>query len=347
MRILPLLCAAIVLLIDAGLVPLVAQEPEKNPLIVESPKPDYPRIDLAAGYQLVADWPQRPAEYTWGMMPGMAVDREDRIWTFNRGDMPVQVYTADGKFVRAWGRGQIGMSHHIKIDPQGNVWLADIGQHVIRKFTPGGELLLTLGTPGAYGADATHLNMPTDMAITPEGDVFVSDGYGNNRVLHYAADGKFVKTWGRLGVAPGEFSQPHAIAIDSQGRLYVADRNNVRVQVFDRQGKFLAQWVNLITPWGITVTPRDEVFVCGSAPMRWEDRPQLAAPPSGQFVMKFTTDGRIEELWNFPCTPEDREAQPGELKWVHAIAVDSRGDIYLGDIQGRKAQKFRRLAGGK
>ena len=347
MKLLQSVCVAAMLLLPLlSTSPVRAQQPDANPLIVDSPNPNYPRIDFAVGYQLVADWPQRPAEYVWGMMSGMAVDRQDRIWTFNRSDMPVQVYGADGSFIRAWGRDQIGMAHHIKIDPQGNVWLADVGQHVIRKFTPGGELLLTLGTPGKYGDDATHLNKPTDMAITPDGDVYVSDGYGNNRVLHYAADGKFLKSWGRLGVAPGEFSQPHAIAIDSQRRLYVADRNNVRVQVFNRDGKFLAQWMNLITPWGITVTPNDEIFVCGSAPMRWEDRPALSGPPAGQFVMKFAVDGRVEEMWMFPCAPEDRDAQPGELKWVHAIAVDSQG-IFIWATFADAARKFRRLDSGK
>lgn len=333
-------------LISATASPLVAQKPAANPLEVESPKPNYPRINTAVGYEVVADWPQRPAEYTWGFMPGVAVDGQDRIWTFNRGDMPVQVYAADGSFIRAWGRGQIGLAHHIKIDAQQNVWLADVGQHVVRKFTPAGELLLTLGTPGAYGDDQTHLNKPTDMVIAPTGDVFVTDGYGNNRVVHFTAAGKFVATWGRLGAAPGEFSQPHAIAIDSQGRLYVVDRYNVRVQIFDQQGKFLGQWLNLITPWGISITPRDEVFVCGSSPMRWSGKPDLSSPPKDQLVMKFTTEGKLEELWTFPLTPEDRAAEPGELKWAHAIAVDTRGDIYIGDIHGRGAQKFQRLAPG-
>lgn len=347
MRIPRVLLSVALFLISSGLTTAIAQQTPANPLVVESPKPNYPRVNTAIGYEVVAGWPQKPAEFTWGFMPGIAVDAQDRIWTFNRGDMPVQVYGADGSFIRAWGQGTIGLAHHIKIDAQQNVWLADVGQHVVRKFTPAGELLLTLGTPREYGEDANHLNKPTDMVITKAGDIFVTDGYGNNRVVHFSPEGKFLATWGRLGPAPGEFSQPHAIAVDSQGRLYVVDRYNVRVQIFDQQGKFLSQWSNLITPWGIAITPRDEIFVCGSSPMRWSDKPDLSSPPKDQLVMKFTPEGKIEELWTFPLTPEDRKAEPGELKWAHAITVDSRGDIYIGDIHGRGAQKFKRLAADK
>jgi len=212
----------------------------------------------------------------------------------------------------------------------------------VRKFTPQGKLLLTLGTEGAAGADESHLNMPTDMAIAPSGDVFVSDGYGNNRVVHFDAQGRFVKTWGKLGAGPGEFSCPHAIAIDSKGRLYVADRNNSRVQVFEQSGKFVTEWVNLVVPWGLWVTPKDEIFVCGSSAMRWAEGGMLGVPPKDQVVVKFTTEGRAVELWTFPLGVEGKE-RPGELDWVHGIALDSRGNVYLGDIMGKRAQKFVRL----
>ena len=108
----------------------------------------YPRIDLAGGYQVDSSWPRRPEGMAWGEMPGVCVDQHDQVWTFNRGETPVQVYGPDGQFVRAWGRGQVGKAHHVRVDREGNVWLSDIGFHVIRKFTPEGGLLLTLGTPG-------------------------------------------------------------------------------------------------------------------------------------------------------------------------------------------------------
>src|SRR5205823_14831686 len=131
-----------------------------------------------------------------------------------------------------------------------------------------GKLLLTIGTPNHAGCDETHLDKPTDMAITPAGDVFVADGYGNARVVHFDKNGKFVKAWGELGHKPGQFSIPHAIAVDSRGRLFVADRNNVRVQVFDQQGNFLEEWKDLLVPWGFGALKHDEFWVCGSSPMQ-------------------------------------------------------------------------------
>ncbi|HID78081.1 MAG TPA: hypothetical protein EYP56_19070 [Planctomycetaceae bacterium] len=306
----------------------------------------YPRVTLSTWYEVDPDWPQRPPHIRWGATPGVAVDREDRVWVFTRVDPPVQVYSADGRFLRAWGKGLIGRmrsglgSHHIKIGPRGMIWLADMANHVVLQCTPEGKVIKTLGTPGQPGCDATHLNEPTDMAITPDGDVFISDGYGNARVVHFDARGRFVQAWGELGSGPGQFSLPHAIALDSGGRLYVADRNNARIQVFDQQGRFLAQWQNLIVPWGLWVTPRDEIWVCGSSPMHWGDEDKLlGCPPKDQLFMKFDTTGRVLQLWTVP-KGEDGQEKPGELNWVHGIAVDSQGNIYATDILGRRVQKF-------
>ncbi len=157
----------------------------------------------------------------------------------------------------------------MKLDRHGNVWLADSGNHVILQCTPQGNVIRTLGTRGVAGCDERHFNRPADMAITAAGDVFVADGYGNARVVHFDKNGKFVKAWGQLGTGPGEFSLPHAIALDSRGRLYVADRNNVRIQVFDQDGKLLDQWPNIVVPCAFWMTRDDELWVCGSSPMPW------------------------------------------------------------------------------
>jgi len=186
--------------------------------------------------------------------------------------------------------------------------------------------------------------MPTDVAVTPAGDIFVSDGYGNARVVHFDPAGKFVKAWGRLGSRPGEFSIPHSIAVDSRGRLHVADRNNVRIQVFDQQGKLLDVWSNIVVPWGLAMLPNDEMWVCGSSPMQW--RPEdsaLGCPPKDQVLMRLNTQGKVLQLWTVPKGIDGLE-RPGELNWVHAIAVDSRGNLYAGDIIGKRAQKFTRVA---
>src|SRR5262249_21321935 len=251
-------------------------------------------------------------------------------------------YDSNGKFVRAWGQDTIKtkVAHHIKIDHEGNVWIADIEDHVVQKYTPEGKLLLTIGTPGQMGRDKTHLNQPTDMAITPAGDVFVSDGYGNARVVHFDKQGKFVNEWGELGSKPGQFSIPHAICVDSKGKLYVADRNNVRIQVFDQSGSLLGVWNNIIVPWGFHVNKNDEIWVCGSSRMHWRDSDgALGCPPKDQVFMKFNTAGKLLQLWTVPKGADGLE-KPGELNWVHCIAEDSKGNLYAGDIQGKKEQKF-------
>jgi streptogramin lyase len=304
--------------------------------------PDYPKQDLADGYKVVEGWPQKPPDAVWGAMASVTVDPSGNIWTFNRGNIPVQVYRPDGTLVKTWGTGGIFKNpHQIRFDKDGNLWAADNGYHTVRKFTADGQLLLTIGIKDQSGEDQTHLNQPTDMAITPTGEVFISDGYVNSRVVHYDRNGKFVKAWGKLGTGPGEFSLPHGIALDSHGRLYVVDRNNARIQVFDQAGKYLTEWRNIITPWAIWITPNDDIYVCGSSPSRWRETPQTGVqmngvPAKDQMIAKFAPDGRVKAIWMFPVGV----SKPGELDWVHGIAVDAHGDLYLGDIRGRRAQKF-------
>ena len=301
----------------------------------------------AAGYEVDRDWPRHSPERPWGEMPGVAIDAHDHIWTFNRGAVPVQVFEPSGTLVRAWGEKEFQRPHGIAHDPRGNVWLTDIGSHVVRQYTPEGRRLLELGTPGQPGEDETHFNQPTDVAIAPGGDIYVADGYVNNRIVHFDRQGRFLRAWGSKGSEPGQFRVPHALALDSRGRLYVADRGNARVQVFDPAGRFLAEWRHLMIPWDIWITADDQIYVCGSSPMRWGPtqylRP-LGIPPKDQLVMKFDPAGKALQLWTFPPGGEgDAPKQPGELSWVHGMAVDSRGDLYLGDIVGRRAEKFRRL----
>lgn len=302
-------------------------------------EPEYPAVNLAIDYVVDAKWPQRQPGMQWGHVPGIAIDAKDNVYVYTRAEHAVQVFDKSGKFVRSWGK-DVGSAHHIKIDHEGNVWLSDIDHHVVQKYTPEGKLLLTIGTKGKAGRDKTHLNQPTDMAIAANGDVFVADGYGNARIVHFDKEGVYVNEWGSLGHSPGKFSIPHAIALDSKGRLYVADRNNVRIQVFDTKGKFLEEWRNLIVPWGFHVTKNDEIWVCGSSPMQWrKEDDALGCPPRDQIFMKFNTSGKLLQLFALPKGFDGLE-RPGEVNWVHAIAFDSTGNMYLGDIIGRRAQKF-------
>lgn len=309
--------------------------------------PDFPRLNVARTYRVDPGWPQRPDGLNWDHVPGLFVDKSQQVWVFTRNDPPIQIFTTSGKFVRSFGSGLIKHPHQIKLDHEGNVWVADQHNHCVMKLTPQGKILLVLGTRGESGDDERHMNNPTDMVVSPQGDIFVSDGYANSRVLHFDRRGRFVKMWGQLGVRPGEFSLPHAIVMDSKGRLYVADRNNARVQVFDQSGKFLAQWRNILVPWGFCVTARDEIWVCGSGPMGWrKEDVVLGVPPTSQVLVKFSTSGRVLEYVVVP-KGEDGKEQPGELNWVHSIAVDAKGNLYCGDINGKRAQKFTLITAAK
>ena len=300
----------------------------------------YPRVNTAPWYQMDPKWPARPQNITWGPMSGVAVDAGDNVWVLSRTDPPVQVYRPDGTFLRAWGKGLLDTPHQLKLDFEGNVWLVDSGHHVVLQCTPEGKVIRTLGTRGAAGCDERHFNRPADIVVTRGGDVFVADGYGNARVVHFDKMGRFVKSWGKLGTEPGEFSLPHAIASDSNGRLYVADRNNVRIQVFDQDGTFLDQWRNLVVPCAFWMTRDDELWVCGSSPMPWRSGDRvLGYPPDNQLFMKFNTAGKLLQLCAIP-KGEDGKERPGELNWAHGLALDSMGNIYAVDIKGQRAQKF-------
>ena len=302
--------------------------------------PDYPRQNTSKTYRVDPAWPQRPEGLGWDHVPGVFVDSKQQVWIFTRTNPSVQIFTTSGRHVRSWGSDLFGRPHQIKLDHEGNVWVADQGNHCVLKMTPSGKTLLVLGTRGESGDDRLHMNNPTDMVVSPSGDVFISDGYANSRVLHFDKRGRFVKMWGKLGVRPGEFSLPHAIVMDSKGRLYVADRNNARVQVFNQAGKFLDQWRHIVVPWGFCVTASDEIWVCGSGPMGWrKDDVVLGVPPANQVLVKFSTSGKVLEYVIIPKGKDGHE-RPGELNWVHSIAVDKAGNLYCGDINGKRAQKF-------
>ncbi len=325
----------------------LAADQTKAPAAEASALPDYPRVNLAPHYEVVPAWPQRPAEAKPAAVPAIALDAEGNVWIYTRANPVVQIYAPDGRYLRGWREEDAKtVPHGLKFDGEGNVWLVDCGLHVARKFSREGKLLLTLGTLGEPGDDERHFKAPTDITFTPNGDIFVADGYGNSRVVRFDKTGRFLKAWGALGTKPGEFSIPHAITADSKGRLYVADRNNVRVQIFDAEGKLLDVWPNILVPWGFWISPADEIWVCGSSPMPWLTDPKypaapLGCPPKDQLFMKFNTAGKVLEHWTVP-KGEDEKERPGDLNWLHVIALDAQGNIYAGDIIGKRVQKFLR-----
>jgi DNA-binding beta-propeller fold protein YncE len=310
--------------------------------------PGFAKDPVIVEYDPVPDWPKYPENISSkGWTSGIALDSKENVWFFKKGDNPVQVYTTDGAFVRSWGEGMFDNPHHIRIDQNDYVWVADFGLHVVQKYSPEGDLLMTLGTKGESGEDETHFFRPTDMVVTPAGDIFVTDGYGNRRIVHFDSTGRYVKAWGNYGSGPGMFVLPHAIDVDSQGRLYVADRNSGRIQIFDQSGKYLDQWSNLIMPWGLSINDKDQIWVCGSSPHWWKRHDEYPEYKD-QIFMRFDPDGRVQQVWSIPLgdigddknNPVTSGLKPGEAVGVHCIVEDSAGNLYVGDIYGERAQKF-------
>src|SRR6195256_104704 len=233
-------------------------------------------------YRAVENWAQLPEGRVWGQAISIDIDRDGKsVWVFDRcgsntctgsNVAPIQKFDSSGKLVTSFGAGMFVFPHGLFVDHDGNVWVSD-GKgaegkgHTVVKFSPDGKVLMTLGTPGVAGSDEAHFNAPSDVVVAPNGDVFVADGHGgdtNARVVKFSRDGKFITAWGRKGAAAGEFDTPHALAMDSTGRLFVADRANDRIQIFDQDGKFLAEWKQFGRPSGLFIDKNDVLYVTDS-----------------------------------------------------------------------------------
>jgi sugar lactone lactonase YvrE len=225
---------------------------------------------LSAGdvYKAVPGWGQQlPNGMKWGETSGMAIDAQGTILAFTRAEPPLIELNADGKVTRTWGEKMFVWPHGIRVDRDGNIWMTD-GQNnpdktngqLVYKFSRDYKLLMTIGTKGEAGDGPYTFNGPTDVAVAANGDIFVTDGHVNARVVKYTKDGRFIKAWGKKGSGPGEFNLPHAVAIDSRGRVFVADRSNNRIQIFDQDGTFLDQWTQFGGPSSITILADDTLF---------------------------------------------------------------------------------------
>ena len=201
-----------------------------------------------------------------GDCAAVGVDRQNRVYAFNRGEHPVAVFDAEGNLLRTWGEGVFRRPHGVHMGPDDTIWLTDDGDHTVRKCTLDGKVLMTLGVPGEPKPymSGEPFHRCTHTALSPQGDLYVSDGYGNARIHKYTPDGKLLMSWGEPGTDPGQFNVPHNICCDPDGWLYVADRENHRVQVFDGNGKFETQWNNLHRPNGMCMAGgRDPLFYIG------------------------------------------------------------------------------------
>jgi DNA-binding beta-propeller fold protein YncE len=281
------------------------------------------------GYRPIVGWGRLPDGWSFVEATSVAVDDQDNVWVFNRGAHPVIVFDRDGNFLRSWGEGLIRRAHGISFGPDGTVWLTDDLHHTIRQFTPDGHLLLTIGDPDQPSTlhGGKPFNRPTHSAVCPKtGDVYVSDGYGNSRVHKFDPKGRHLMSWGEPGTDPGCFNIPHNIATDAAGVVYVADRENSRVQIFDRGGHYLGQWNNLHRPCGLFADPRTDMFYVGELPTHLPVNEKV--PNIGARVSILSIKGELIARVGGRFAGE----KPGEFVAPHGVAVDSHGDFYVAEV---------------
>jgi len=299
----------------------------------------------AAHYALDRQWPSLPDSLVLGDPTGIDVDEAGHLWVFCRrgrqwlGDGMPQTPIADntvlevdgssGRLIRSWGAGLFIMPHGLTVDARGRVWLTDVGLHQVFCFNPAGEMLLELGEARVPGNDSAHFNMPTDVAVCPDGSFYVADGYGNSRVLKFDSAGRFLSTWGSHGTAEGQFDIPHAIDLDSTGNVYVADRGNRRVQEFDANGRFLCAWTDsaMADLYAVTIDPRSNDAVA-------VDYLKRDTTVLGSDVWLLAAKGGIRA--HFGRTV-GYQGTPGRY---HDVAMDREGNIFVGDILGDRLQKW-------
>ena len=273
-------------------------------------------------YELVDGWAHLPQGIEWGQV--ISVDPApdgQHIYAFYRAEPPVLKFDSSGTLLQRWGQGMFASPHGFHVDSAGNLWATDYGidtpgrGHQVFKFSPEGRLLMTLGTAGVAGEGPDTFNRPTDVVVAPDGSVFVTDGHVNSRVVKFTGDGTFVKAWGRKGTGPGEFDLPHTIAMDSRGRLFVGDRSNARIQIFDQEGQFLEAWSQFGMPSGIYIDKNDTIYV---ADYQQEEALLIGSAADGSI------SARIEPII------------------AEGIAADAMGNIYAGEVRGRTLKKFER-----
>ena len=302
-------------------------------------------------YELVDGWAKLPEGESFLDVCGLAVDSQDRVYILNRSAHPVMVFDREGNLLTTWGEGFFKRAHGSCIGSDGSVYCTDDGHHIVSKFNPQGKLLMTLGnkdqpsdtgfvhTPGmtmtaclpTIKRGGPPFNRPTGVAISPSGEIYVSDGYGNARIHKFSTDGSLLLSWGEPGDAPGQFKLPHSIWVDKQERVWVPDRENGRIQIFNAQGEFLNQWTELGRPTDIFIDEEEAVYVS-----------ELT-----QRVSIFDGDGKLLARWG----SQGQDKETALFLAPHTIAVDSHGDIYVGEVAktfakidrgSRTVQKFAR-----
>lgn len=294
-------------------------------------------------YEANDQWAKLPAGFGWTEVVAVATDAQDWVYVFNRGEHPVIVFDRDGAFIRSWGEGLFARPHGICIGPDGAVYCTDDLDHTVRKFNPEGRLLLTLGTsgiPSDTGATSVDyrtilragppFHYPTNVALAPDAELYVSDGYGNARVHKFSTAGRLLFSWGEPGNGPGQFHVPHGIAVDRHGTVYVADRENSRIQLFGPDGAFHSEWTDVARPCQVFIDSVENVYVAelGFRAGMWPGTVAPSADATGGRVSIFDRSGKLQARWGggqIPCAP-------GDFFAPHGICVDSCGDIYVAEV---------------
>ena len=297
-------------------------------------------------YEVATGWERLPRGWRHGDVTNVVTDADDRVYVFNRSAHPVIVYDREGHFLGSWGEGIFSRPHGISIMRDGTFYCTDDQDHTVRPFTPGGKLLQTLGTPGRPSdtgyAGSAHphslatirrgagpFNRPTRVAQEPGGELYIADGYGNARIHRFTATGALLQSWGEPGEEPGQFNLPHAVRVHTDGRVFVCDRENDRVQIFDPSGAFLGAWTDLARPADLYISP-DQYVVIGDLALTAGEytmagRPITRTCPSQ--VSIWDLNGTLLARWGAP----DPFAPDGFAS-AHGIWVDSHGDIYVGEV---------------
>jgi DNA-binding beta-propeller fold protein YncE len=296
------------------------------PGVLSGPDPKQMETAPDLGYLAVENGLVLPEGMKMGAPSSVAFDARGHMLVFNRGPHPLMEFDAHGSFVRAFGEGMYVRPHGMRLDSQGNIWTTDVAGHIVMKMSPAGEVLLTLGTRGQSGnwdeaANSHLLYEPADIAFAPSGDVLVVQGHGRGegRVLRFDKTGRFIKSWGGKGTAPGEFDQPHSILVNQQGQILVADRENRRVQLFDLDGRLLKMWKFAGLPCGLLLGPDGQVY--------------LATGFSGQ-ILRLNGNGKAVAVMGQPGKGL------GEFGEAHYLTISPGGDLYVADTINAVLHKY-------
>ncbi len=269
-------------------------------------------------YDYAEGWLKTPPGWEWGWIPAIACDSQDRVFVYSRSAHPLAVFDRDGNFIETWGEGVLTpmCAHGMHIDADDNVYCVDVTNHTIYKFNKAGQLMLTLGTYGQKtSVDGEPFNMPTDIDIASNGDLIVSDGYGNARVHRFSPDGRLLKSWGERGKGPGQFSISHHVRVDRFDRIWICDRENNRIQLFDLDGNYLEERGGLLRPNTAHFDRHADVVYIAEL---------------GRRISIMTLDGEVLAQWGRPQPSE----VPGEFRGgPHGLWVDSHGDLYVGEVE--------------